>query len=337
GPRRARGGDRGGARRRTRTGLDARQPPHRLRARRPTVVLPDLHRRRRRAYEHALAHRHQDESRRRLLSRRRNRVSRPGGRMGPTLRRQAEELTVNPSFSSLVLSLAALSLCVSGAARGADDPVTAAMKLYEKRRYEQAGRLLEDARFDGERGAQAQLVLGMTYLRNAALHEAFARAAAAAELDYLDKLTKAGGEGRSRYARLYLAEALLARGNAPEAARQFERVRGDAGVDANYRSIAGVGPGAAFWAQGDTARARKLWGGGTQQDAVEVRLARAAAQGRAGVLDSKILQRVGDDARGTKDLSPRARPYLVPIYLAAGAPERAPGVGPGADLGAASY
>ncbi|HJY75461.1 MAG TPA: hypothetical protein VKE95_02465, partial [Burkholderiales bacterium] len=244
---------------------------------------------------------------------------------------------MNPSFSSLVLSLAALSLCVSGAARGADDPVTAAMKLYEKRRYEQAGRLLEDARFDGERGAQAQLVLGMTYLRNAALHEAFARAAAAAELDYLDKLTKAGGEGRSRYARLYLAEALLARGNAPEAARQFERVRGDAGVDANYRSIAGVGLGAAFWAQGDTARARKLWGGGTQQDAVEVRLARAAAQGRAGVLDSKILQRVGDDARGTKDLSPRARRYLVEIYLAAGAPERALGVVRGADLGAASY
>ncbi len=223
-----------------------------------------------------------------------------------------------------------------GTARAADDPVTAAMKLYEKRRYEQAGRLLEDARLDGERGAQAQLALGMIYLRSADLHEAFARTAAAAELDYLDKLTKAGGEGRSRYARLYLAEALLARGDAREAARHFERVRADPNVDAHHRSIADIGLGAALSAQGDTARARKLWGG-TPQDAIELRLARAAAQGRARVLDPRTLQRVADDARGTKDLSSRARRYLVEIYLAAAAPDQALAVARAADLGTASY
>src|SRR6185369_2058202 len=205
----------------------------------------------------------------------------------------------------LGIGLAVWSGLLGGAAYGADDPVTAAMKLYEKRRYEQAGRLLEEARFDGERGAQAQLVLGMIYLRSADLHEAFARTAAAAQLDYLDKLSKTGGEGRSRYARLYLAEALLARGNAREAARHFERVRADPGVDGHYRSIAGIGLGAAFWAQGESARARKLWSE-PPQDAIEIRLARAAAQGRAGVLDAKTLQRVADDARGEKYLSPRA-------------------------------
>src|SRR5690348_18488193 len=86
------------------------------------------------------------------------------------------------------------------------------MKLYEKRRYEQAARVLEGAlaRPDAERRAQAQLVLGMVYLRSADLHEALARAAAAAELDYLGKLLKTGTEDRSHYARLYLAEALLA-------------------------------------------------------------------------------------------------------------------------------
>jgi len=243
---------------------------------------------------------------------------------------------VNPSFSSLVLSLVALSLCVSGTAHGADDPVSAAMKLYEKRRYEQAGRVLEDARFDGERGAQAQLALGMIYLRSADLHEAFARTAAAAQLDYLDKLSKTGGEGRSRYARLYLAEALLARGNAREAARHFDRVRGDAGVDGHYRSIAGIGLGAAFWAQGENARARKLWSE-PPQDAIEIRLARAAAQGHAGILDPKTLQRVADDARGAKYLSSRARRYLVEIYLAASAPDQALAVARAADLGTASY
>jgi hypothetical protein len=48
-------------------------------------------------------------------------------------------------------------------------------------------------------------VLGTIYLKNADLHAALARTAAAVELDYLDKLLKTGGEGRSRYARLYLA------------------------------------------------------------------------------------------------------------------------------------
>ena len=239
-------------------------------------------------------------------------------------------------YTFLSFGLAIGSGFFGGTASAADDPVTAAMKLYEKRRYEQAGRLLEEARFDGEREAQAQLALGMIYLRNAGLHEAFARTAAAAELDYLDKLTKVGGEGRSRYARLYLAEALLARGNAREAARHFERVRGDVGVDGHYRSIAGIGLGAAFWAQGETARARKLWSE-PQQDAIEIRLARAAAQGHAGVLDPKTLQRVADDARGTKDLSSRARRYLVEIYLAAAAPDQALAVARAADLATASY
>jgi tetratricopeptide (TPR) repeat protein len=244
---------------------------------------------------------------------------------------------VRAPFSSLFLiSLASSFAFCGGTASGADDPVTAAMKLYEKRRYEQAGRLLEDARFDGERGAQAQLVLGMIYLRSADLHEAFARTAAAAQLDYLDKLSKTGGEGRSRYARLYLAEALLARGNAREAARHFERVRADPGVDGHYRSIAGIGLGAAFWAQGESARARKLWSE-PPQDAIEIRLARAAAQGRAGVLDAKTLQRVADDARGEKYLSPRTRRYLVEIYLAAAAPDQALAVARAADLGTASY
>jgi hypothetical protein len=245
-----------------------------------------------------------------------------------------------PSLASLfarwlVVPLAA-GLGVSAPTCGAEDPVDAATKLYQKHRYEQAARTLEDAlaRLDTERRAQAQLVLGMIYLRNADLHEALARAAAAVELEYLDKLLKASGEGRSRYARLYFAEALLARGSAAEAARHFEQVRADSGVESRYRAIAGIGLGSVWWARRDTERARSLWAdaGG----AGEIMLARAAAQAKARVVDVKSLRRVADDA-GRRGLSPRAGRYLIEIYLAAGAPDQALALARAADLGLASY
>jgi len=238
----------------------------------------------------------------------------------------------------LLAALIALSLALAVPAGAADDPVGAAVKLLEKRRYEQAARALEDAlaRLDPEHRAQAQLVLGTIYLRNADLHEALARTAAAAELDYLDKLLKTGVEGRSRYARLYLAEALLACGNPREAARRFEQVRADAGIESRYRAIAGIGLGSARWAQRDAERARGLWkaaGAGV----AEVALARAAAEGRAGIADAKTLRRLADDSARAQGSSPRVRRYLVEIYLAAGSPEQALAVARTSDWAAASY
>jgi hypothetical protein len=242
-----------------------------------------------------------------------------------------------PLFASALVVSLAVALVASAPACAADDPVDAAMKLYEKRRYEQAARMLEDAlaRLDAERRAQAQLVLGMIYLRNADLHEAFARTAAAAELDYLDKLLKTGAEDRSRYARLYLAEALLARGSAAAAGRHFEQARADSGLESRYRAIAGVGLGSALWEQRDAERARGMWAGAG--GAAEIALARAAAQGRAQVGDAKSLQRVADDASRVRELSPRTRRYLIEIYLATGAPDKALAVARAADLGMASY
>ncbi len=254
-----------------------------------------------------------------------------------------------PSFASLfarwlvrwfvrwIVIVLAVGLGVSAPASAADDPVGAAMKLYEKHRYEQAARMLEDAlaRLDAERRAQAQLVLGMIYLRNADLHEALARTAATAELDYLDKLLKTSTEGRSRYARLYLAEALFARGNAAEAGRHFEQVRADPGIEGRYRAVASVGLASVLWAQRDAERAHALWAdaGGAE----EIKLARAAAQGRARAVDMKLLRRVADDASRARELSPRTRRYLIEIYLAAGAPDKALAVASAADLGMASY
>src|SRR5207245_5813427 len=208
-------------------------------------------------------------------------------------------------------------------------------KLYEKRRYEQAARMLEDARLEAERRPQAQLVLGMIYLRNADLHEALGRTAATAELDYLDKLLKTRIEDRSRYARLHLAEALLARGNAAEARRHFEQVRADPGIEKRFQTIAGVGLGSVLWAQRDAKGARGVWA--ATGGAAEIALARAAAQGDAQLVDVKSLRRVADDASLAPELSPRTRRYLIEIYTAAGAPDKALAVARAGDLGMASY
>jgi len=239
---------------------------------------------------------------------------------------------VRPLFSLILLTVV-LGVCTP--AWGADDPVNAATKLYEKRRYEQAARMLEGVK---DIAPQGQLVLGMIYLRNADLHEVLARTAAAAELDYLDKLLKASAEGHSRYARLYLAEALLARGNAREAARHFEQVRADPAIDSRYRAIASIGLGSALWTQRDAVRARGLWSGAAGADrAAEITLARAAAQARARAVDVQSLRRVADGAGNARELSPRARRYLIEIYLAAGVPDEALAVAQAADLGMASY
>ena len=239
---------------------------------------------------------------------------------------------MRPLFSLILLTVV-LGVCTP--AWGADDPVNAATKLYEKRRYEQAARMLEGVK---DIAPQGQLVLGMIYLRNADLHEVLARTAAAAELDYLDKLLNASAEGHSRYARLYLAEALLARGNAREAARHFEQVRADPAIDSRYRAIASIGLGSALWTQRDAVRARGLWSGAAGADrAAEITLARAAAQARAGAVDVQSLRRVADGAGNARELSPRARRYLIEIYLAAGVPDEALAVAQAADLGMASY
>lgn len=223
------------------------------------------------------------------------------------------------------------------AAAAADDPLSTAMKLYGMRHYEQAARTLEAAlpRLAPDQAAQAQLVLGTVYLSSADLHEALAHAAATIELDYLEQLIKTGAEGRSRYARLFLAETLLANGNAVDAARHFTRLRAKSGLDARHVGFARIGRGSTAWKRKQTRSARALWAGAGQ--APDVALARAAAEAGAGAGDAQSLLRVADDASRARKLSPRARRYLIEIYLAAGAPEKALAVARTTNFSAASH
>src|SRR5439155_1208510 len=69
----------------------------------------------------------------------------------------------------------------------------------------------------------------------------------------------------------------------------------------------------------------------------EIALARAAAQGGVQLADVKSLRRVADDASLAPQLSARTRRYLIEIYTAAGAPDKALAVARAGDLGMASY
>src|SRR5438046_10458732 len=68
-----------------------------------------------------------------------------------------------------------------------------------------------------------------------------------------------------------------------------------------------------------------------------VALARAAARSGAQLVDMKSLRRGADDASLAPELSPRTRRYLIEIYTAAGAPDKALAVARAADLGMASF
>src|SRR4030042_4391062 len=109
------------------------------------------------------------------------------------------------------LFLLSITLITAAQASAADDVVTRAMKLYEKRHYvEGASVLREDSASieQGKKGA-ANLALGMIYFKNALLHRELYHAAVAASQDYLKKLSSAQGKDRSRFVDLYFGQALV--------------------------------------------------------------------------------------------------------------------------------
>ncbi len=104
-----------------------------------------------------------------------------------------------------------LILLSAAQAPAGEDAATRAMKLYEKRHFAEAASMLRTSlpSLDPARQAAAQLTLGMSYLRNADLHERLYRQSLAVHLEYLRKIAAGHGKNRSRFANLYLAETLL--------------------------------------------------------------------------------------------------------------------------------
>ena len=239
--------------------------------------------------------------------------------------------------------LASAILIVAAHAFAADDVVTRAMKLYEKRHYIDAARSLrsEGASIEQSKKGSANLVLGMIYFKNAVLHRELYQAAVPASQDYLKKLSAAQGKDRSRFADLYFGEALVESGKPGTAASHLKRFSQGNGVEPRYRAIAQVCLGLGCYRNNEASKGTELWGGIDASD-LEVKAELASAYSKAGfkekdpsVMAEGILSEI---KRSSKPVSMRMVKNFVAIYArGSGSVEKGLDLLERSDLNAFSY
>ena len=182
--------------------------------------------------------------------------------------------------------LSSILLIAAAQAFAADDGVTRAMKLYEKRHYAEAAKILRADSASTEEGKKgsANLALGMIYLKNAVLHRELYQAAVVTSQDYLKRLSVAQGEDRSRFVDLYLGEALVESGKPGVAATYLKKFSQGQGVEPRYRAIAKVCLGLGYYQNNEVSKTTEFWRGIDPSD-VEVKAELAAAYSKAGLKD----------------------------------------------------
>ncbi len=218
----------------------------------------------------------------------------------------------------IIIIVVAASFFVTAAAFGADDAVTRATKLYEKRHYGEAVSLLraESGSIDQSRLGAVNLVLGMAYLKNAQLHRELQHAAATASQDYLKKLA-AERQSRSRYVDFYLGDALLEMGKPGVAQIYLEKFSGANGVESRYRAMAKALLGLCYYENKETQKAKELWESVDASDP-EIKAELAAVYARAGLSDKNAIGMVDESIsalkRTGKPLSMRMMKNAISVF-----------------------
>src|SRR5574341_595452 len=203
-------------------------------------------------------------------------------------------------------------LCfLAGPAHAADDVLTRATKLLEKRHYDEAAAVLRPAIGTVEQAKQgvAYLTLGTAYFR-------------------------------SRFVDLYLGEALLDGGKAEAAVSPLEKFISDESIEPKYREIAKAMLGAATLQRGDKQKADELWKGTDGSDP-EVKTELAAEIGRAGLTDREPVALCDEGLaalkKAGKPLPLRAIKNALAVYVKAGLEDKGLDLIKRAELKAASY
>ena len=241
------------------------------------------------------------------------------------------------------LFLPPIILIAAVQAFAADDAVTRAMKLYEKRHYGEAASMLRKGSASIEQGKKgaANLALGMIYFKNAVLHRELYHAAVVASQDYLKKLSTAQGRDRSRFVDLYFGQALAESGKPGVASIYLKKFSANGGVEPKYQAIAKISLALGYSRNNEPAKATELWRGIDASDP-EVKAELAAAFSKAGLVGKNpfliaegILSEI---KRSSKPVSMRMVKNLVSIYARGnGLTEKGLELLDGSDLKAFSY
>jgi tetratricopeptide (TPR) repeat protein len=215
-----------------------------------------------------------------------------------------------------------VAVLASGQAFGADDSLTKAMKLYEKRHYTEAAQTLrrDAAGIDRNKQGLANLALGMIYLKNAILHRELHQVALAVSQDYLRRLAAAQGSAKSRFVYFYLGDLFLEAGKPSVAEPYFEKFIKAEGIEPRYRALASVCLGLCHFLNKDKDKAQALWSSIDSSDP-DVRAELAAAYSRVGIA-LKDPVKTADEAlaAATPSGSPSMRMVknLLVVYSKAG-------------------
>jgi tetratricopeptide (TPR) repeat protein len=243
----------------------------------------------------------------------------------------------------LSVFLSSVILIAAAQAFAADDVVTRAMKLYEKRHYHEVARVLrtENASIEPGKKGSANLALGMVYFKNAVLHRELYQTALVASQDYLKKLSAAQGKDRSRFVDLYFGEALIESGKPGAGASHLRRFSQGNGVDPHYRAIAKVSLGLGHYQNNEASRGSEIWRGIDASD-VEVKAELAAAYSKARLKEkdpTAVAEGIlSEMKRSGKSPSMRTVKNLVAIYArGSGSIEKGLDLLDRSDLGAFSF
>jgi pentatricopeptide repeat protein len=242
----------------------------------------------------------------------------------------------------IALFLASLLLMVSSQAAAADDVLTRAVKLYEKRHYDEAAGLLRsNAESLGQaKQASVNLALGMIYFKNAVLHRELSLASAWASQDYLKKLSALRGNSRSRFVDLYMGDALIEAGKADVAAIYLRQFLANEGLEPPYPAIAQARLGLSYQMNDEAAKAAPIWAAIEATDP-EIKAELAAVYSRAGRKDmdpaALAAESLAVQAKRGKPLSIRMVKNLLAVYARTGSTEKGLELLKRADLKAFSY
>jgi len=216
-----------------------------------------------------------------------------------------------------------MALVLEASVSEAGDPIRQGMQSYKNHHYEDAAATLLAQMKIAKPGQQGKLYLGlgMTFLACTEVYQELHRTALSVQVDYLNKLLASDNKEGSHYAKLYLGRSLLDSGKAAEAAVLLRTCIDDKKIEPRDRSLAKIALASAYYLQGKSNSAEKLWSSVATTDP-EVVSELAAAYSRLGLAERKPLAMVGQIRhmmkQGQQGGSIRLANNLISVYAREG-------------------